>query len=291
MDQNQISRFRSFNRTLTVEIGALDESFLSRGRPLGAARVLNAIGQGYENVSDIREYLKLDTGLLSRLLRSLEKEGLVETRQNSVDRRSRIANLTEAGQAEFEIYEDLSNDRAKQVLAGHKNSAQLLEAMDTINFAFSRDRITFKEVDYTSEVATYCLEQFAAELSERFETGFDLENSGDPDPSSMRDPLGTFVVASLDENAIGCVGVKGNGGSIAEIKRMWVAPSARGLGLARQLMASAEKAARNLSITTLRLDTNQTLVEAVNLYRNLGWREIDRFNDDPYPDIFFEKHL
>jgi GNAT superfamily N-acetyltransferase len=90
---------------------------------------------------------------------------------------------------------------------------------------------------------------------------------------------------------IGCVGLKGTGGEIAEIKRLWVAPSARGLGVGRRLMDAAENAARQLSVKTLRLDTNRALREALRLYRSTGWREIDRFNDDPCPDFFFEKHL
>ncbi len=97
--------------------------------------------------------------------------------------------------------------------------------------------------------------------------------------------------ARIDQNPVGCVGIKGQGGPVAEIKRLWVGPSARGLGLARRLMSAAEEAARALSISTLRLDTNSTLSEAVSLYRNSGWHEIERYNDDPYPDVFFEKNL
>ena len=79
MIADPISRFRRFSRAVTVEVGALDASFLGRGRPLGAARVLNAIGRGRADVADIREELKLDSGLMSRLLRGLEDEGLVAT--------------------------------------------------------------------------------------------------------------------------------------------------------------------------------------------------------------------
>ena len=291
MDQDQIARCRQFNRAVAVEIGALDDSFLNRGRSLGSARVLNAIGLGYNSVSDLRAFLSLDTGLLSRLLRGLEAEGLIETTQGIVDRRSRITQLTEKGRVEFEIYEDLSNDRAAQILARHKNARHLLDAMDIITTVLSRDQIMYEEVDYTSDAATYCLDKFAAELAARVNAGFNLENSGDPDLHQMRHPNGTFVVAKLGEKPIGCVGIKGNGEAIAEIKRMWIAPAARGLGLARKLMTFAEDAARTLSITTLRLDTNHRLVEAVSFYQSTGWTEIEPFNDDPFPDLFFEKHL
>ena len=95
----------------------------------------------------------------------------------------------------------------------------------------------------------------------------------------------------MDGLPIGCVGLKGTGGELAEIKRLWVALSARRLGVGRRLKDAAEKAVRHLSIKTLRLDTNRALPDALQLYRNTGWSEIDRFNDDPYPDLFFEKHL
>jgi DNA-binding MarR family transcriptional regulator len=291
MNKTHTSRFRSFSRSVAVEIGALEDSFLDRGRPLGAARVLNAIGLGFNEVSQIREHLRLDTGLLSRLLRSLEAEGLIETEQSLGDRRNRTARLTPAGVVEFELYEKLSEDRAIQILSRHKNKDQLLEAMDLITAAFSRDRIILEVVDYTSEMAGYCLERYAGELSARLNLDFDLANAGGPDPSEMEYPNGTFIVARIDQNPVGCVGIKGQGGALAEVKRLWIAPSARGLGLARRLMVAAEDAARDLSITTLRLDTNSTLSEAVSLYKNSGWHEIERYNDDPYPDVFFEKNL
>lgn len=291
MQVDEISRVRNFGRSVAVEVGALEDSFLNRGRPLGAARVLNAIGLGYKNVSDLRAFLKLDTGLLSRLLRSLESEGLIETTTNLRDRRSRIAHLTTAGEDEFSVYERLSNERAAAILERHKDAKRLLDAMDIVTIALSRENIVFEEVDYASDIATKCLGSFAAELSERLNMEFDLKKSGDPELSQMKHPHGTFVVARLGDMPVGCVGVKGSGGTLAEIKRMWIAPAARGLGLAHRLMTTAEEAARNLGIQTLRLDTNSTLYEAVALYRKMNWVEIDRFNDDPYPNLFFEKCL
>jgi GNAT superfamily N-acetyltransferase len=107
----------------------------------------------------------------------------------------------------------------------------------------------------------------------------------------MMAPRGAFLVATSDDLPLGCVGLKGDGSAAAEIKRLWVAPAARGLGLGRGLMEAAEDAARNLAIKLLRLDTNSALPEAGRLYRKTGWTEIPRFNDDPYPDLFFEKRL
>lgn len=291
MAYNPVSRVRRFNRAVTSEVGALDTSFLGRGRPLGAARVLNSIGHGQSDVAVIRDYLGLDSGLMSRLLRSLEEEGLIETVSNPQDARRRVARLTETGSSEFHAYEALSNAQAKGFLSRHSHPDELLRAMDIVASSLRRDHIVLEEKNPRDEDARYCLGEYYGELARRFENGFDVSLSRDPDASDMIRPRGTFLVAISDGLPIGCVGLKGSGGEIAEIKRLWVAPSARGLGLARRLMTVAENTARELSIKLLRLDTNSALPEAQQLYRRTGWDEIDRFNDDPYPDTFFEKRL
>jgi len=286
-----ISRVRRFNRAVTSAVGALDTSFLGRGRPLGAARVLNAIGHGRSDVAEMRDYLGLDSGLMSRLLRSLEDEGLVETTTHADDARRRVAKLTRTGRREFAAYEALSNAQAEGFLAQHSQAEALLAAMDLIASALTRERVSLNEIDPQSAEAHYCLGEYYAELGRRFKQGFDVSLSRDPDAKDMRRPRGTFVVAMSDTLPIGCVGLKGTDHGYAEIKRLWVAPAARGLRLGRRLMDATEDAARGLGITLLRLDTNSALPEAGQLYRTTGWREIPRFNDDPYPDLFFEKRL
>jgi DNA-binding MarR family transcriptional regulator/GNAT superfamily N-acetyltransferase len=284
-----VARVRRFNRAVTSEVGALDDSFLGRGRPLGAARVLNAIGQGRSDIAEIRDYLGLDSALMSRLLRGLEQEGLIETSVHGEDARRRVATLTRGGRREFKAYEALSNARAEALLARHARPEQLLAAMDVIGSVLGLGRATVEEMDPTSAAARYCLGEYYGELARRFAQGFDVKRSRDPDAVDLRRPRGAFLVAISDRLPIGCVGLKGGG--FAEIKRLWVAPSARGLGLGRRLMDAAETVARELSITVLRLDTNSALPEARKLYQTSGWREIPRFNDDPYPDLFFEKRL
>ncbi|PJE25850.1 MarR family protein [Pseudooceanicola antarcticus] len=291
MSNDPIARYRRFSRAVTKEVGALDQSFLGRGRPLGTARVLNAIGHGKTEVSVLRDYLGLDSGLLSRLLRGLETEGLVTTSAHPEDARARVARLTEAGEAEFQAYEALSNDRATRALARHPHPEALLAAMDLVASALGRDSIEIVEADPRDPASRLCLEAYYAELAARFDTGFDVSLSRDPEATDMILPRGSFLLAMSDGMAIGCVGLKGSGGPVAEIKRLWISPSARGLGLSKRLMTEIEARARALEITTLRLDTNSKLPEAVALYRNTGWSEIDRFNDDPYPDHFFEKNI
>lgn len=126
------SRFRRLNRAVTTLTGVMDQSFLGRGRTLGAARVLNAIGQGREDVADIRAYLGLDSGLMSRFLRGLEDEGLIITQPGQQDARRRVAQLTDQGQAEVAAYEDLANEGARAVLANYNQQEALLQAIDLV---------------------------------------------------------------------------------------------------------------------------------------------------------------
>jgi DNA-binding MarR family transcriptional regulator/GNAT superfamily N-acetyltransferase len=253
--------------------------------------VVNAIGAGRTDVAEIRAYLNLDSGLMSRLLRSLEDEGLVTTEPHPDDARRRVARLTEAGQREFSAYEGLSDARASALLERAPRAEELLRAMDLVALTLGRDWITIAEADPRSEAARSCLEAYYAELARRLETGFDVKLSCDPEAEAMVRPRGAFLLAMADGLPVGCVGLKGRGGPVAEVKRLWIDPAARGFGLARRLMHAVETAARELSVAVLRLDTNSALPEALALYRKTSWVAIDRFNDDPYPDHFFEKTL
>lgn len=291
MNTNPVGRFRRFARAVTREVGALDTSFLGRGRPLGSARVINAIGSGRSDVAELRAYLGLDSGLMSRLLRSLEEEDLIHTTPHPDDARRRIAALTTAGATEFRAYEALSDTRAAFFIDRAPNRDALLDAMDLIASAFGRDGVAIDEIDPADEAARYCLERYYSELDARFPNGFEVARSCDPDAEAMIRPRGAFFVAMSDGLPVGCVALKGEDGRHAEIKRLWVDGSARGLGLARRLMAVAEGAARELAIGVLRLDTNSALPEAERFYRAAGWTQIERYNANPYAEVFFEKRL
>ncbi len=142
-----------------------------------------------------------------------------------------------------------------------------------------------------SRDARWCLEAYFNELAARFDTGFDVEKSISARDEELTPPAGYFVVARLDGRPAGCGALKVKGEMIGEIKRMWTAPSARGLGVARRLLHTLEAKAREIGIGTLRLETNKALHEAQALYRGSGYREVEPFNDEPYAHHWFEKRL
>ena len=135
-----------------------------------------------------------------------------------------------------------------------------------------------------------CLRAYYAELNRR--VGHRLRpRRRHPPPSrtSSARPPGAFFVAYLRGEAIGCGGVKHHGGAPAEIKRMWVAESARGLGWAGGCWASSRRARARAAPRALSIETNATLVEAIALYRSAGYVEVPAFNDEPFADHWFEK--
>ncbi|MFK7944761.1 MAG: GNAT family N-acetyltransferase [Paracoccaceae bacterium] len=151
--------------------------------------------------------------------------------------------------------------------------------------------ISVDTADPESADAVWCLAEYYALLSDAMGTPFEVSKSLDPDRNALRPPQGGFWVARQQGAPVGCCGLKGNGSETGEIKRLWIAESTRGKGLATQLMKTAEDEARTLGMTRLRLDTNRTLTAAIAMYHRLGWTEIPAFNDEPYAHHWFEKQL
>lgn len=146
-------------------------------------------------------------------------------------------------------------------------------------------------VDPESQPAREALAHYFSELNRRFPDGFDAADQGSADAFELRSPGGTFVVGRVDEVVAACGGVRTIGAGIGEIKRMWVDPDRRGRGLGSQLLEHLESLSAELGHRIVRLDTNDTLTEALALYRRRGYREIERYNDNPYARCWFEKTL
>jgi DNA-binding MarR family transcriptional regulator len=113
MSEAMVDQVRRFNRTVTERVGALNDRFLERGRPLGEARLLWEIGLDGCELRLLRARLGLDSGYLSRLLRSLEAAGLVTVTASVGDRRIRVAELTAAGRAERAALDKRADEQAR----------------------------------------------------------------------------------------------------------------------------------------------------------------------------------
>lgn len=293
MDRDAVAQLRRFNRTVTQRAGALDEAFLARGRPLGHSRVLWEIGTEGTDVRALRARLGLDSGYLSRVLRALQDEGLVSVGADAADGRVRVARLTAAGVRERQELDDRSDDAAAAVLAGLSGSQRrrLVTAMAEVERLLRASMVDVGPEDPRSPDARYCVARYFAELARRFDGGFDPARSLPAAEEDLVPPAGLLLVARSPSGPVGCAALKVHPGAPAEVKRMWVARSARGLGLGRRLLAAVEEHAVAAGVRTLRLETNRALTEAIALYRSAGYREVPAFNDEPFADHWFEKQV
>ncbi|MFD5111829.1 GNAT family N-acetyltransferase [Streptomyces sp. NPDC058391] len=293
MDEVQVDQVRRFNRTVTERVGVLHDHYLGLDRPIGEARLLWEIGEQGEDVRRVRERLGLDSGYVSRLLRSLEADGLVTVEPLPRDRRVRTVRLTDAGRAERAVLDGRSDELAGSLLEPLNTAqrARLVAAMAEVDRLLTAATVTLTVIDPDHPDAQHCLRSYSTEVRERFETGFDPARSLLPDAGELRPPHGLFLVARLHGEPVGCAGLKLPPGAPAEIKRMWVAPHARGVGLGRRFLAELEKRAVRRGCDVLRLDTNKVLSAAIGLYHSYGFQEVAAFNDEPYAHHWFEKRI
>jgi GNAT superfamily N-acetyltransferase len=110
-------------------------------------------------------------------------------------------------------------------------------------------------------------------------------------PEEFEPPFGAFLIAYSGDDAVGCGGFKRLDAKTAEIKRMFVAPEARGHGLGRRILDELEEGARKAGYDVIRLDTGDRLPVAIHLYRSAGYREIPDYNANPSASHWFEKSL
>ena len=151
--------------------------------------------------------------------------------------------------------------------------------------------VEISAVDPAHADARFCMREYFSELDHRFSTGFDPESSIPADADDLRPPAGMFLVATLHDEPVGCGALKFHSDGPTELKRMWVSPAVRGLGVGRRLLERLERQTVEHGSRVIRLETNKALPEAVAMYRSGGYREVGAFNDEPYADHWFEKVL
>lgn len=284
---------RGFNRSYTQRIGVLEDHFLGLDRPLAASRLLWEVGVDGRAVGELRALLGLDSAYLSRLLRRLEFDGLATTEPDPADGRRRRVALTEAGRREWQELDRRSQALAEQLIAplGATQRLRLAEALTTADRLLSAAEVTFEGIDPLDPAAITSLGRYFDELDHRFETGFDAGDSVFADAESYRSPNGAFVVGRHHDEPVACGAVHRLAPRIAEIKRMWVSPDWRGAGLGRRMLEHLENEGSSLGCSTIRLDTNSVLTEAIAMYRSAGYEAIERYNDNPFARCWFEKQI
>ncbi len=256
------------------------------------------IGPDGAEVRALRSRLGLDSGYLSRVLGALAADGLVTVGPSEEDGRVRTARLTRAGLAERAELDRRNDAVATSILdpLGEAHRERLVGAMAEVERLLAASMVGIDPCDPEHPHARTSLDAYYAELAARFEQGFDVERANPDGPADLVPPNGLLLVATLAGEPVGC-GVLRHHDLHAgvprwsEIKRLWVSPAVRGIGLGRRLLAELEHRAASVGAPVVRLDTNRVLTEAIAMYRAAGYREIPPFKENPYAHHWFEKTL
>lgn len=280
-DQTATDAVRDFNRFYTRQLGLLDQGLLGSAFTLTEARVLYELAhRDRPTATEIARELSLDPGYLSRLLKKLERQGHLDRDRDAEDARQRPLRLTKTGQRVFERLDRASGEQISAMMAvlTPGQVGELVGSMRTVRRLLQPD----------TEVSEYSLRPLRIGdigwiihrqgILYAEEYGWDVTYEG-----LVAEILGSFVkqfdaaaenawVAERSGEIVGSVFLVRESASIAKLRLLYVEPSARGLGIGRNLVEACVTFAREKGYQTLRLWTNDVLVSARRIYQAAGFR-------------------
>jgi DNA-binding MarR family transcriptional regulator/N-acetylglutamate synthase-like GNAT family acetyltransferase len=278
----RVGDVRHFNRFWTRQIGVLREEYLESPFSLTEVRVLYELAHGEETTaSELGEELGLDAGYLSRILRGLEKHGLIHRRPSEADGRRRLLRLTDRGREAFAPLDARSRSEIGAMLGGMSITGQerLVGAMRTIERLLSARPepvvpyllrphqpgdmgwvVHRHGVLYAREYGwDERFEALVAEIVAKFIQQYD--------PSVER-----CWIAERDGEIVGCVFLVRASQEIAKLRLLLVEPEARGLGIGSRLVEECIRFARQAGYLKITLWTNDVLNSARRIYEGMGFR-------------------
>jgi GNAT superfamily N-acetyltransferase len=152
------------------------------------------------------------------------------------------------------------------------------------------DPLRFERRPISDPLVAELLERYIAEIAGVID-GFDPAGAAPPEAADFDPPAGVFLVGFAGAEPVACGGIRRLSGEVAEIRRMWVSPMARGKGYGAVLLRALEDEARAARYETVQLDTHGGLSPALALYTSAGYLEIERYNDNAFAQHFFAKQL
>jgi len=287
----QVAAVREFNRFYTARLGLLRKRHLDGEFSLTEARILYEIGSGPRMTArELCSRLELDAGYISRLLASLTRRKLIRQVPSKMDGRERLLTLTPSGAQKLARINEQSSLQIRTFLSDLDRSRR-----DTLVRSLATVRVLL-EGDRNPGVRIVRLRKWNDDALQLLREYYDAVSVVQRDtPEAMRrmvaDSSSGFWLACLNAKPVGCVVLRRLASipRAGECKRLYVRREARGRGIADSLMDALEEFARNQGMKWIYLDSYHDLKAAIALYRNRGYMECDRYNDNPQATIFLRK--
>ncbi len=280
----RVRAVRRFNRFYTRKIGVLHEGLLGGPLSLTEARIVYELAQSGESIAaELGGELGLDPGYLSRILRGLQEQGLIQRRPSETDGRQSLLSLTPSGRAAFTAMDARSQAEIGAMLERLSLAEQqrLVAALDSAETLLSADEparsgppyllrppqpgdmgwvVHRQALLYAREYGwTQDFEALVAEIVAQFIRGFD--------PARER-----CWIAEREGVVVGSVFLVRESDAVAKLRLLYVEPDARGFGIGRRLVEECIRASRQIGYRRLTLWTNDILAAARAIYQRAGFR-------------------
>ena len=277
-----VQAVRGFNRFYTRQIGLLREGLLKSAFSLAEVRVLYEIAHRRQTTATaLGRQLGVDPGYLSRILRRLEKSGLVRKSASQLDGRQSLLGLTERGKKTFSVLNSRQNEEVATLL-GRLHAAdqvRLVQAMRAIEGVLDTGPKTSTPyilrshqpgdmgwvvhrhgVLYAQEYGyDESFEALVAEIAAHFIQHFDAKHE-------------RCWIAEKDGEIVGSVFLVKKSKTVAKLRLLLVEPSARGSGIGKRLVSECLRFARQAGYRKVVLWTQSELPAARHIYQEAGFR-------------------
>lgn len=288
--EDRITRVREFSRFYTRKAGVLNEMLLDSNFGLTEARVMYELNnRTMPTAKELATDLDLDPAYISRLLKKIEKMGVIERRPSPHDGRQQMIMLTEKGRQEAQMLENRSMKLFGKMIGelSEKDQHALLDAMDRITNLLDREQKTPDEQDATS---------FTLRLHRPGDLGWIVSAHGriyaeefgwdDSFEALVASIASDFLknykegrefcwIAEKDGETIGSAVVVEEDQKTAKLRLVIVDPKARGLKAGLKLVEQCMISAKEAGYEQMSLWTNANLTAAINIYKKLGFKMIE----------------
>lgn len=297
--KTEIGIIRSFNRYYTNVLGLLDQHILKSDFSLSEVRILHEIEKTVNCTSKkLAEHLCMDSGYLSRILKQLQKYGLIEKRQSSEDRRSQFLYLAPSGKEKMEVLNACSDEQICNLIQplSEANKSRLVQNMASIeNILTESKKINPEDITIRHNVKpgdagyitymhgwiykqeynyTIAFEAYVAQSFYDFLLNYDTNKD-------------RLWVAEHNNEIIGCIGVVGHDDR-AQLRWFLLHPNYRGIGLGKRLLNDALVYCREKDYKVAYLDTTNDLETAISMYTRAGFVKVSEKENHTWSDELTE---